>query len=65
MINAIKKLFMIISTTIAALTFVLCALLLDSDFQNKLIVPILVSLAWLAIVAYANKEKLGEEQWER
>lgn len=63
--NKVLKIFIIAATILAALTTVFCMMLFDSDFSSRLIAPMLISMAWLAIVAYANKDALGEEQWER
>lgn len=59
----LRKLFIIGSSVVAALVMVLCMCSFDSDFQTKLIAPILISMAWLALVGYANRYYLleGEE----
>ena len=59
--NKVLKIFIIATTVLAALTTVFCMMMFDSDFSSKLIAPMVVSMAWLAIVAYVNRELLMEK----
>lgn len=58
----LRRLFIIGSSVIAAVVMVFCMCSFDSDCQVKLIAPILISVSWLGLVAYANREMLGGEE---
>lgn len=58
----LRILFIIGSGMIAGFVLLMCMCLFDSDFQNLLIAPILISVSWLGLIAYANREILGGEE---
>lgn len=58
--NKARKIFIISTSILAGIIAALCMCAFDSDFQVYLIAPAVLSLGWLALVGYANREFLME-----